>query len=328
MMQSVSLKVVRDNPRPRDFYRDLCGRLDISIIVEGDKQSYIHIGSGKEFFKLNMNEVKEAYSKREFNQLLDKIKFVKGYDKFASTIKGSIIPGSSIKGNVRSRLELSFKGYKDAVDSCFVNAGKPIVRELSKGIFGWRHYRIWNEVLSEDRGVPCNFNSMGRVCLICDLFGSAGLKSLIDFSDFESISSILEYIDLPFKIRVEAAAAGSEYRGEVYFKNLKDYELGLLLLGMGIKDSHVGRKVILGRFKYRNKLDSFKFGRVKYKLNELRLSRYSKTLSIEDVNFQPNTLIKGDLLDRLCKLLTDLALKKFENRFRIVDEVKILDELK
>ncbi|MBC7092223.1 MAG: hypothetical protein H5T50_10025 [Nitrososphaeria archaeon] len=328
MMQSVRLKVVRYNPRPRDFYIDLCGHLAVSIIVEGDKQSYLHIGSGKEFFKADISELKEAYSKKEFEHFLGKIKSIKGYDKFASTIKGSIIPGSSIKGNVRSRLELSFKGYQDTVDSCFINAGKPVVKELLKGASGWRHYKVWNEVLSEDRGIPCNFTSMGRICVICDLFGSAGLKSLIDFSDFENVNSNIEYLDLPFGIRVEAVPAESEFRGKVFFKNLKDYELGLLLLGMGIKDYRVGRKVILGRFKYRSKLNSFKFGRIKYKLNELKLSRYSKTLSIEDVNLQPNTLVKGDLLDRLCKLLTDLALKKFENRFRIVDEVKILDELK
>lgn len=328
-MQSVSLRVVRDNPRLRDSYIDLCGYLDASIIVDSNKLSFLHIGSGKEFFEVNINELKEVYSKVKHidASFLNKIKIKKGYDEFASRAKKIIIPGSSIKGNVRSRIELSFKGYNGIVRSCFINAGRPIAKEPMKGFFGWRHYRIWKEVLSENRGVPCNFTEMNKVCLVCDLFGTSGLKSLIDFDDFECVNANIEYLDLPFGIKVQAVSAGSEFKGRIYFKNLKEYELGLLLLGMGIKDSFEGRSVILGRFKYRSKMDSFKFGRVKYRLNELKLSKYSRLLSIDNIVLQPNKSIKGDQLSKLCKLLTDSALKKFENEFKIIDEVKILDEL-
>ncbi|MEM2178319.1 MAG: RAMP superfamily CRISPR-associated protein [Candidatus Methanomethylicaceae archaeon] len=328
-MQSISLKVARDDPRPRDSYTDLCGYLDASIIVDSDKLSFLHIGSGKEIFEVNINELKELYSKfkRVDESFLNKIKVKKEYDKFISTAKNIIIPGSSIKGNIRSRIELSFRGYNGIVKSCFINAGKPITKEPIEGTTGWRHYRIWKEVLSEDRGGPCNFTVMNKVCLLCDLFGTSGLKSLIDFNDFECVNAKIEYLDLPFDIKVQAISAGSEFKGRIYFRNLKEYELGLLLLGMGIKDSFEGRRVILGRFKYRSIMNSFKFGRVKYRLNELELSKYSRPLSIDNITLQPNTSIKGDLLNKLCKLLTDFTLKKFENEFRIIDEVKILDEL-
>ena len=328
-MQSIGLRVIRNKPRPRDSYTSLCGYLDVSIVVDGDKLSFLHVGSGKEFFKVDINELKEAYSKvgRINGSFINRIKIEKGYDEFASTSKGLVIPGSSIKGNIRSRIELSFKGYEGTVDSCFINAGKPLIRELMKGTFGWRHYKVWKEVLSEDRGVSCNFTSMDKICLVCDLFGAPGLKSLIEFNDFECTTGNIKYLDLPLGIKVQAVGAGSEFRGKIYFKNIEDYELGLLLLGMGIKDSCEGRNVILGRFKYRSKVNSFKFGRVKYRVNELKLSNYSKTLSMGDINLQPNFSIKGDLLNNVCSSLTDLTLKRFENRFRIVDEVGILNEL-
>ncbi|MBS7612359.1 hypothetical protein KEJ27_09225 [Candidatus Bathyarchaeota archaeon] len=328
-MQSKSLRVVRSSPRLRNSYTDLCGYLDVSVIVDGDSLSFFHIGSGRKFFKPNIDELKKAYLKLGciHESLIDRIKIEKDYDEFASTTKGIVIPGSSIKGNVRSRIELSFKGYEGTVDSCFINAGKPLIGELTKGTSGWRHYRIWGEVLFEDRGVPCNFTVMDEVCLVCDLFGTYGLKSLIDFSDFECVNASIKHLDLPFGISVQAVPAGSEFRGRIDFKNLKDYELGLLLLGMGIEGSHEGRRTILGRFKYRGTLDSFKFGKVRYRVNELKLSQYSKTLSSGGIDLQPDSSAKGDLLSRLCKSLTDLTLKKFQNRFRIINEVEILDRL-
>lgn len=320
-MQQIRLKVLRNNPRDRSTYRDLCGLIDVSIITDN---SYLHVGSGRERFEVNLNKLKEIYTKRKYIDIntIKELQLKAGYSDFVSTSKGIVIPGSSVKGNIRARLELSFHGFNGSVRSCFLRASH-IVR-ANKGESGWRHQKVWSETVFEDRGFPCDYTKNNNVCLICDLFGTSGLKSLIGFSDFIGLNVKLEALDLP---KVYAAAPSSEFNGKISFMNLKDYELGLILLGMGIVNSSIGRSVTLGRFKYKGLISDKKFGRIKYKINKIILNRFSSKLIINYLTFNPGSSIESEDLNTLCKELVNLSLKHFENEFKIVDEVSILDKL-
>jgi CRISPR-associated protein Csa1 len=209
----------------------------------------------------------------------------------------------------------------------YAATGYALAIEAEEGESGWRHQRVWGETILEDRGFPCDYTKMDSVCLICDLFGTAGLKSLIEFSDFIGLNVRLEALDLPYGMKVYAAPQGSEFSGEISFMNLKDYELGLLLLGMGIVNGSTGRSVILGRFKYRGLMDNKKFGRVKYKINKINLSKFSDKLTIGNLTINPGSSIEGEKLNTICRELANLSLKYFQNELRIVDEVGILEKL-
>lgn len=326
MMRRAELRVVREKPRDRSSFRDLCGSINVSIIV--DVNSYLHVGTGKETFKVDVKKLKELYVKRGIidASLLKIALATTDYQCFASTSKGIVIPGSSVKGNVRARLELSFHGFQGNVRSCFIKSG--IVRGTPIGASGWRHQKVWSETIFENRGFPCDFTRIDSVCLLCDLFGTFGLKSLIDFSDFIGSNNVkLEALDLPYGIKVYAAAPGSTFNGRIDFMSLRDYELGLLLLGMGVMDNRIGRSVILGRFKYRSSIGGRKFGRVKYRIDRLTLNKFSSELSIGSLQIMPETAISDEKIDELCKLLVDSSLKRFENEVKMVNEVEALDRL-
>jgi len=318
-MQQIRLNVLRSKPRQRDTYKDLCGSMNVSIIADN---SYLHVGSGREKFEVDLKKLKEIYARRKRidASVLKELQLKTGYSEFTSTTMGTVIPGSSVKGNVRARLELSFHGFNGNVRSCFLKVSK-------KGKGSWRHQKVWGKTVFENRGPPCNYTETGDVCLVCDLFGTAGLKSLIEFSDFVGLNVRLEALDLPYGMKVYAAPQGSEFSGEISFMNLKDYELGLLLLGMGIVNGSTGRSVILGRFKYRGLMDNKKFGRVKYKINKINLSKFSDKLAIGNLTINPGSSIEGEKLNTICKELANLSLKHFQNELRIVDEVEILEKL-
>jgi CRISPR/Cas system CSM-associated protein Csm3 (group 7 of RAMP superfamily) len=324
-MQQIRLNVLRSKPRQRDTYRDLCGSMYVSIIADN---SYLHVGSGREKFEVDLKKLKDIYARRKRIDVsvLKELQLKIGYSEFASTTMGTVIPGSSVKGNVRARLELSFHGFNGNVRSCFLKASR-LTKLAGEGESGWRHQRVWGETILEDRGFPCDYTKMDNVCLICDLFGTAGLKSLIEFSDFIGLNVRLEALDLPYGMKVYAALQGSEFSGEISFINLKDYELGLLLLGMGIVNDSTGRSVILGRFKYRKLMDDKKFGRVKYKINKINLSKFSDKLAIGNLTINPGSSIEGEKLNTICRELANLSLKHFQNELRIVDEVEILEKL-
>lgn len=324
-MQRIELKVLRSKPRDRGRYMDLSGSIDVKLIV--DANSYLHVGTGREKFSVDVNKVKSLYAKVKTidERFLKQITLVRDYQEFASLISGVILPGSSIKGNVRARLELSFHGFKGNVRSCFIRAGA--IMEAPVGVSGWRHQKLWEDVVFEDRGRPCDLTKVGEVCLICDIFGTSGLKSLVNFSDFVGLNVKLEYLDLPYDIKVEAAPPNSTFNGRIDFMNLKDYELGLLLIGMGITDRRIGRTVLLGRFKYRSLMGDKKFGRVRFVVDKIKLNHFSTKLTLGPICLNPGETVVGEGLDGICKSLVGLSLEKFKDEIKIVDEVGKIDEL-
>ena len=237
-----------------------------------------------------------------------------------------VIPGSSIKGNVRARLELSFRARNGRVRACFARATPPLRVKPKRGEHGWRHYAVWGNVLNEDRGLPCDLTRNSKVCMLCDLFGAAGLRGLICFGDFVGDNVSLERLDLEHGMKILAAKPGSKFKGKITFMNLKPEELGLLLFGMGITNSRTGRKLLLGRLKYRHKVDDLEFGVITYSVDSLEISHLSERL----FDFGPGERISGDELDSLVKRLIEEAKRaySFGQELQLIDEVGIIEKIR
>lgn len=300
------LKVLRNPPRNRGIVDGLSGSISLTI----EALSYLHIGSSQMPF-----EVKgEGFD------------FETNYADFNRTGGRPCIPGSSVKGNIRSRIELSFRAKNGSVKSCFIRAGWPVSLPTLE-TYGWRHRKIWGDVVLENRGPPCDHTTGAAVCLLCDMFGTAGLRGLVEFSDFPSQSPEIRPLDLQYGIKIYAVPQGSTFKGRINFSNLKPEEIGLLFVGMGLNSSREGKPVLMGRLKYRSKIDGYKSGRVRYLLERLTLSGLSKTSDLHSLRLAPGQSFEADILDGLVEHLVSLTLETYRGELKIVDEVSIADGL-
>jgi len=322
-MHMLRVEVLRGPPRDRGILQNLAGRMSITLT----SLHYLHVGSGKEL-KIEESKVDEILKRvREPNLIKSEIqKQIQYLSAFSSIGDVLVIPGSTVKGNVRSRLELSFKNVDGKVNSCFLKAGI-LGSEPPEGAQGWRHYRLWRDRVIEDRGPPCDYTRSESVCLICDLFGTNGLRGLVEFSDLILENGGKEVLDLPYNMRLEAVRPGSVFRGFVNFFNLMPEELGLILIGMGLMEKSSGRPVLLGRLKYRKEIGGKKFGRVMYAIDTLSLSRHSKPLNIDGTTLlEPGQSVSGERLDRIISQLTNYALRKYPC-LDIINEVEVLERV-
>ncbi|MEM4445630.1 MAG: hypothetical protein QXJ21_09810 [Thermofilum sp.] len=333
-----SLSVVRRRPRDRSRLEGLAGRLQLALRTcsrgAGDGvDSYLFVGSG--FLKFTIEKrllakASQAKARRELEAAVAELSRTISLDHqpFSATARGLVVPASSVKGNVRSRLELSFTPGREGFRSCFIRAsgaGRP----PAKGQRGWRHYRIWEGALREGRGSPCSCTEGWEeceVCLLCDLFGTAGLQGLISFSDFVGERAEVERLNLPTREKLEAVKPGSVFKGSVTFRNLEPVELGLLLYGMGLRGSRVGKPVLLGKLKYRRDLP-YIFGVVRYELQRLELAPFSQPLKVEGLEIPPGGSAEGEVLGRLVAELVKLVRTTYGGELLDVDEVGAVEHL-
>ncbi len=336
-----SVKVLRNKPRSRDRLDGLTGRLNIMLRTcsrsLGDPvDSYLHVGSG--FLKLVIDEeelrrrASQARRRDELNRLVEDFsrRIEEDYSEFVMRSRTPVIPGSSVKGNVRSRLELSFKPKDGKIRCCFIRATDNPVQPPRRGKHGWRHFRIWQDSLKfiRDGDKACDYTvkKAKRVCLLCDLFGTAGLAGLIEFSDLVRTGVNLVKVDLPTGEKLLAVPPGKTFEGSVTFRILKPEELGLLLYGMGMRDSRLGRPVLLGKLKYR-RYPNYVFGVVRYELASLELAPFSQHLDAGGFRVEPGSKLEGSELDALVKSLIGRARSAFEGELLDVDEVGALERL-
>lgn len=334
------LKVIRNAPRPRDEIKYLSGRMNVEIRTcsrnYGDPvDSYLYIGSNLSFIIVNPEEfissVRKAKSREELERVLREadLKIIKEYATFPIVAHKPVIPGSSVKGNVRSRLELSFMPKNGYVRSCMIRASKQPTTQPPRGTQGWRHFRIWSKTLSFAREETCDY-SEGKdgVCLICDLFGTTGLQSLINFSDFIGINvdyRTLSSLELPEGEKLEAAPPGSIFSGHIEFRNVKPEELGLLMYGMGLRDSREGRPVLFGKHKYRRL--KVVLGVVRYVINSLSLTEFSESLRVDGTDVAPGSSVRDTNLDKLVRSLVKLTQEEFKEELADIDEVRELERV-
>ena len=337
-MQSL-VRVLRVGPRRRDVLEGLAGRLEVKLRAcsraQGDSvDSYLHVGTGA--LRLVIDEawlrqrVPAAKSRQQLEQLVSELseKIQLDYAQFSMVVGRPAVPGSSVKGNVRSRLELSFVPKDGSVRCCLTRATEEPLEPPPPGEHGWRHFRIWRQALEFEREPACEYTEEeeGQVCLCCDLFGTAGLQGLVEFSDFLGEGARVRRVDLPTGEKLEAARPGSTFAGRVSFRNLKAWELGLLLYGMGLRDSRTGKPVLLGKVKYR-RYPKLVFGVVRYEVAALELAPFSQTLEAEGARVEPGSKVEGELLDRLVRALVEAARSELGEELLDVDEVGELERI-
>ncbi len=338
---STSVKVHRSGPRSRERPDGLVGRLRIRLktcsrSLNDPVDSYLHVGSG--FLRLVIDEkelrrrASQARSRDELNRLVEDFsrRIKADYSGFVMRSLTPVIPGSSVKGNVRSRLELSFKPKDGKVRCCFIRATNSPLGPPQPGLHGWRHFRIWKDSLEfiRDGDEACDYTDEEAegVCLLCDLFGTTGLAGLIDFGDLVGTGVNLVKVNLPTGEKLLAAPPGSTFEGSVTYRNLKPEELGLLLYGMGVRDSSLGRPVLLGKSKYR-RYPNYVFGVVRYELASLELAPFSQHLDAGSLRVEPGSKLEGSELDDLVRSLIESARSAFEGELLDVDEVGALERL-
>lgn len=324
------VRVVRGPPRPRDCYSGLVGRLDVSIVAV----SHINVSSTQFSLKVGEEGIRRMVEKvlgKPRRQVIEEIARIleADYTPFIHVGGRPTIPGSSVKGNVRSRIELSMKPRRGLIRSCFIKTSHK-VREPPEGSHGWRHWRIWKGSIEAERGVPCDYvKQRGQgVCLVCDLFGTSGLAGLIEFGEFIGEKVELENLALDYGIKLVAAKPGSSFSGSITFKNLKPEELGLLLIGMRILEGPEGNFVLMGRLKYRKTVGTYKFGRIRYVMKSMTLSSISESIKAGSKTLQePGTTAASQDLRPIIRGLVQHALSTYSEELNLVNEVSAIESL-
>ena len=302
-MQASRTEVYREIPTPRDRYTGLSGILKLELKT----LSYIHVGSGAEALTIpSANEV-GSLLRKGFDRAVEELSKKIGSD-FMENVKVSkkpCIPGSTIKGRTRSRIELSIPPRGDGRQwACFSKASFP---QSGMKPTARRHRMLWGETtVTQDRGPSCDLTRENKVCLTCDMFGAAGLQGLVHFNDFFGEPGMLEKISGEFGMKLEAIKPGSILVGDIYFRNLSESRLGLLLYGLGICGTPSGSRILIGRLKYRGILAGLKFGEA--------------LCTLTDIQFSPPKT--GENLNSLCRRLWDAAVKEYG--VKEFDEVKRL----
>jgi len=164
-----------------------------------------------------------------------------------------VIPGSSIKGVTRSTLESIMSNNN--IQVCVPEAAIPKERMRDKERYAEEIGRLR----------PCDAGER-EVCLVCQIFGAAGLSGRALFLDARHASEprIIKRthvaIDRGNKaaakgslVEVEAVDAGSRFEGKIRVINPEEWQIGAIiktvesldLLGIG------SNKTLSGRFKFR-----------------------------------------------------------------------------
>ena len=167
-----------------------------------------------------------------------------------------VIPGSTIKGMVRTRLELSIP------NACY------IVDMQSRN-----YSQRYREIFKPDQRKRAD--RFPQVCPVCDLLGNTGLASRVEFSDFTLNGDWIDFVSSGSE-SYEVVKKGGKFSGRVTFKVKSPEELGMILWGFGIRSG--GNKVVLlGRFKFQDR----RFGRVKFTVKSLKVQGW-KPMTVQD----------------------------------------------
>ena len=165
------------------------------------------------------------------------------------------IPGTSLKGAARSRLELVTRDTgKGKVVAEFLYDSGPLYAPPRQGSHGWRHARIWCESLGETR-------SLERIPSVAsELYGMASrdlsLQGKALFSTFyqpPELSRDCEPVHLDHGETLCVVPKGTVFRGMVDLVNVSLQEAGLLLYSLGFDKLLCGGqpRLLLGYSKYR-----------------------------------------------------------------------------
>jgi len=328
------VEVAQAEPTPRDR---LVGLLSGTMKLVAEAKSYIHIWSGRTKLRLRVpvgGITAEALEREAIRLVREDISEPAELPSYGERLA---IPGSSLKGAIRSRLEFLFTPSPEGVvSSCFV-VQEPLTLPPSPGQHGWRHYRIWSPATEEARPVACG--SSEAACIICNIFGAPGLASKVFFGNLWLVGGQEEWVEeleLDYGERVLAFKPGARFEGEFCFKGLKPEELGLLIIGMRL---HESRPVLIGKNKYRlrRRADTGReiaFGRLMINaesisfapwcMEEVRSLIRSMGVELEE---DEELIVKGRSLQLMMSHLASLACEAFPGLRCDFDEISRLEEV-
>ncbi len=284
MQKKLRVSVFRDRPTRRDLVEEgKCNFIfDVEAIVPSN--SYVLIGGYatesvdyNAYIKKGVKLV-ESNIRRDSNYILNKASDYMRKIRRGKKVEGElykihgkyVIPGSSFKGVIRSRIEYKFIPVKEdnvyKTFSCYSIVG--YADNISR-----KHMNFWGEDIRLFRN-SCDFQKTGSVCKVCDVFGAPGLSSRVFFSDLELIDK--NYVVIVGELGgYEAYKPGSRFKGEISALNFSLLDTGILFSGLEI---YSGSPVLIGKYKYRYLDNPLKIGGGRYRVGLLRLT-------IKDVKF-------------------------------------------
>ncbi len=321
------LSVIRGALVDRSSLGGLTGTAYISVTTK----SYLHIGSGKELIALDPEIVDVVLRSKSLAEVVRYLRTLRGASVGSKCFEfvrygGKLcIPGSSIKGLIRSRLELLAKPINNSIESCFRVPSPPITTKPPKGVHGWRHVRIWWDAPAQDRRPTCNPLQEGYIelCVVCNIFGAPGVASRVFFSnacctsDVKTVKKVLDYGEC-----LELVPPNTVFKGSFSFRGLRLEELGLILIGAGAREDGGFNEVLMGKSKYRLRRlggKSIELGRVLFSINAFRFRKYlelPKELNniISKCRYEDSVIIcEGDIARELISHLVKLAKSKYRS---------------
>lgn len=298
--------------------------------------NYTHLGLGK--LKLVIKDKAQVIRivSMPFDQAARHAVNVLSYDYFETVRYGKrvCIPGSSIKGAVRSRIELSSIAYNNTNDFCFSVQGRPPIPPPQVGQHGWRHFKIWDPAVYELRDT-CNPESTGvyDLCVGCDMFGAPGVASRVFFGNFCVDGDVTGNLDLDYGEKLEVIKPCTVLEGEISFHGLSLDEFGILLIGLGwCPNINDFKPILMGKSKYRVRTTSagtkVVLGRVKFEARELKVLTEYLTKDITS-KIAIKEVIRGDELKELFNIAVKEAVNKYPSlrNAPCFSEAEKLDEL-
>jgi len=258
MYQRRRVNIIRNQYKPRDYIKvgnyNLVIDLDATVpddsylLIQGSEIGYVEPSRIREtYLKLADELIKSTHISRGYlESLFKKFKVRSRVIQSKSNIMLSdrpVIPGSSMKGAVRSRLEYKFNVVNGVSLSCYsVLSGRDIPLTFKR-----RHLKYWGREIDVNRN-SCSALKGGYVCIVCDIFGAPGLVSRVYFENFYPENGVKLHDILINRVNFRVIPPGTHFKGKIYCKNFDLKDLALLLLGLEI---FTRSPILIGRFKYR-----------------------------------------------------------------------------
>lgn len=244
--------------------------------------SYLHVGSGETGYDPSrLKETREYVKKTPTSEIdLELFEIPRGIGQVAYFNRRNdepIIPASTIKGSLRSRIELLFAPHNNEIPACFVIQSHRIDERSA-----WRHLKLYGYLSDRKETIPQRFQCrrLPNVCVVCDIFGTMGLRGLVQFSDAAPVSKVqTQQIQQRIGGLIEVVGPGTKFSGEIYGVKLSDSRIGLLLKGMGILDN---QHILMGLSRYRRvntDTGSLIFGHVQFSLDNAFINGHEVQIS-------------------------------------------------
>jgi len=281
----------------------------------------IHVGSGELKLKFRDSTVvkrlaQDLISKKDIVRVGIEASNLMFIEQALVRVGGKVcIPGSTIKGLIRSRLELMAgkRGNDIIASACLSSAVPPPPKPPPIGSPGWRHARIWDKAISVLRESESYLEEevIVDLCPICNLFGAPHIMSRVFFSDFYCGDGcdISECVFTEYGMRLEILRPNTVLKGNIVLRGVTLEELGLLLIGIGF-DGTEFKPILIGRMKYAAE----GFGKARFEVSKFVVSEYSinylKSIDIELKRIDHHIVI-DDGLRRLLSIAFNEARKKF-----------------